>query len=113
MKIILTGNPLTTGQIYRSTQNNRRYMIPKARERKEAYMWEAKAQWKEKPLENDVELDIKLFFGDKRRRDWDNFHKLSMDALEGIVYLDDVQIQKATIEKFYDKDNPRIEIIVV
>src|SRR4030081_2339626 len=33
----------------------------------EAYQWEAKAQWKGKPLEGDVALLITLYFGTKRR----------------------------------------------
>ncbi len=54
---------------------------------KEQYYWEASAQWKGKPLEGDAEIDIALYFGTKRKTDWDNFHKLSMDALTGIVCM--------------------------
>jgi Holliday junction resolvase RusA-like endonuclease len=85
-------------------------MSAEGRALKEQYHWEAKSQWKGKPLEGDVELTIDLFFGTKRRADWDNFHKLSMDALTGVVYLDDSQVVKATVTKHYDKARPRIEI---
>ena len=44
---------------------------------KEQYQWEARAQWRGKPLEGDVELEIALYFRTKRKADWDNFHKLS------------------------------------
>ena len=33
-----------------------------------------------------LEVTICLYFKDNRRRDWDNWHKLSMDALQGIVF---------------------------
>ena len=46
----------------------------------------------------------------KRRADWDSFHKLSMDALNGIAYEDDRQIRKAAVALAYDKQKPRIEL---
>jgi Holliday junction resolvase RusA-like endonuclease len=53
-----------------------------------------------------------LYFGTKRRVDWDNYHKISCDALSGVVYDDDSQIRVARDEKAYDAKNPRIEITV-
>jgi Holliday junction resolvase RusA-like endonuclease len=44
---------------------------------KEQYQWEARSQWKGKPLEGDIEVSITLYFGTKRRADLDNFNKLS------------------------------------
>jgi Holliday junction resolvase RusA-like endonuclease len=79
---------------------------------KEQYQWEAKAQWKGKPLEGDIEVSITLYFGTKRRADLDNFNKLSLDGLTGVAYLDDSQIAKLTIERGYDKLKPRIEVTV-
>jgi len=38
---------------------------------------------------------------------------LSMDALTGVVWEDDSQIQVAHVYKDFDKDNPRIEIEIV
>ena len=64
---------------------------------KEQYQWEARAHWKGKPLEGDIEVSITLYFGSKHRADLDNFNKLSLDALTGIVYLDDSQIGKLAI----------------
>ena len=43
--------------------------------------------------------------------DWDNVGKLACDALNGIVFVDDSQIAKAIVEKFYsEKPRTRIEI---
>jgi hypothetical protein len=39
-------------------------------------------------------MHVTLYFGTKREADWDNFHKLSCDALNGIAYDDDSQIRK-------------------
>lgn len=90
-----------------------RILSPKARALKEDYGWQAKQQYKGIPIGNELELYIKIYFGTKRKYDWDNFHKLSMDALTGIVWEDDSQIRKATVEKLYDKENPRIEIELI
>jgi Holliday junction resolvase RusA-like endonuclease len=87
-------------------------MTPFGKALKEAYQWEAKSQWRGKPLQGDIKLSITLYFGTKRKADWDNFHKLSCDALSGIVYADDSQIVEATVVKAYDKARPRIEISV-
>jgi Holliday junction resolvase RusA-like endonuclease len=87
-------------------------MTPAGKALKEQYQWEAKAQWKGKPLVGDVRADITLYFGTKRAADWDNFHKLSCDALSGIAYADDSQIKRATVALAYDKARPRIELAI-
>ena len=112
MTITLTGNPLSTQNLYLQS-GKIRFMRQEAKDRKEQYQWEAKAQWRKFPLTTDVNIVVRLFFGDKRRRDFDNFHKISIDALTGIVFLDDSQIKKATIVMDYDKENPRIEIDIL
>lgn len=115
MKIILKGSPRTTNTLYATVCRGSfptRYMTKGGKDLKDDYSWQAKSQWKGQPLEGNVEVGIKIYFATKRKADWDNFHKLSMDALTGIVWVDDSQIQKATVEKFYDKENPRIELEV-
>ena len=112
VSIILKGNPISTNNCYYHAGKGVTFMTPKAKTLKNSYIQQVKEQWKKKPLENTLELGIKLYFNDRRQRDWDNYHKLSMDALNHNVWLDDVQILKATVEKFYDKENPRIEILL-
>ena len=107
--ITLKGKPQSTNHIYKRT-GSRIYMTSKAKELKESYQWQAKDQWDEDILDGNLGINIRLFFSDNRRRDWDNWHKISIDSLEGIVFEDDSQIQEAFIEKDIDRDNPRIEI---
>ena len=86
-------------------------MTPAGKALKERYQAEARYQWGfKKPLAGDVEVSITLYFGTKRRADWDNFHKLSCDALSGIAYEDDSQIKRVTVALSYDKAKPRIEL---
>lgn len=114
MHFILKGNPKSTQHCYQFTCRGKfptMYMTAEGKAIKEAYKWELKAQ-KAKINPGDLEVEIKLYFDDKRKRDVDNFNKLVLDAGTDILWEDDSQIMKLIIEKFYDKENPRIEIQV-
>ena len=116
MKITLLGKPRSTNGIYKNAVIKgfvHRYMSNEGKALKESYQWQAKQQYKGKLIEGNIEVFIILYFGDKRKNDWDNFHKLSIDALTGIVWRDDSQIIKATVLKLYDKDKPRINIDII
>ena len=111
--IVLSGEPNSTQHIYGLAVRGcipHRYMTTAGKILKQAYQWEAKAQWKGKPLSGDIEVSITLYFGTKRKADLDNFNKLSLDALTGIAYDDDSQIAKLTIERGYDTLQPRVVI---
>jgi len=111
MKITLLGNPQSTNHLYRKSARGI-YMTEQGRCLKRSYWIEVKQQYKESPIQGDVFLDIKLFFGDKRKRDIDNHCKIVLDSMNEIVYEDDSQIKKMHIEKFYDKIKPRVEVSI-
>ena len=73
---------------------------------------QARSQYHGKPLTGLLSVSVTLFFGTKRRADLDNFHKLSFDALSGIVWEDDSQIGQLMVLLGYDKERPRIELRV-
>lgn len=112
--ITLPGEPISTQHIY-GHSGGRKYLTRKASDRKGEYQWEAKSQYKGEPLEGKLSISVIVYFGTKRGEgsDWDNFHKLSMDALNGIVWEDDCQIREAQVLLEYDKKKPRIEIRVI
>ena len=88
-----------------------RFMKKTAKDIKKSYSKQAKEQWESDPISiAKLAIEVSIFFGDKRIRDWDNWHKLSMDAMTGIVWEDDSLIRKATVLLGYDKTNPRIEV---
>ncbi len=114
--IILTGEPKSNSHIYKIAcrgSNPCMYMSAEGKGIKESYAWEAKSQWRGKPLKGELEVSVSLYFGRKGKHDIDNFGKLLLDSLTNIVWEDDHQIQRATFEKFYDKKNPHIEIEVI
>lgn len=113
MTITLIGVPKSTNHIYKYACRGSfpsMYMTSDGRSLKEDYQWQAKSQFHGEPLQGRLEVDVTLYFDRKGRKDWDNFHKLSMDALSGIVWEDDDQIDDAHVHKRYDKENPRIEV---
>ena len=58
-------------------------------------------------LKGDLEIEINLYFGDKRRHDIDNFNKAILDTLvEYELIGDDNQIQRLVVEKYYQKGKP-------
>jgi Holliday junction resolvase RusA-like endonuclease len=60
-----------------------------------------------------VWLQIDGYYSTKRVVDAPNLSKSVCDALNGVAYHDDRQIIYCSQSKTYDKDNPRIEILLV
>lgn len=54
--------------------------------------------------------ELTFYYGDKRRRDCHNQHKLIMDALECIAFEDDRWVLVRDMHVALDKDNPRVEV---
>ena len=112
MKITLLGKPISSQNAYWQS-GKIRFMKPIAKQTKESYILQAKNQYKGSPLSDNLSIYIRLYFPDKRVRDWDNWHKISMDSLTWIVWVDDSQVKLATIQIMeIDKLNPRIELII-
>ena len=66
------------------------------------------------PMTGAVVMTIKLYrkYKSTSRRfgDFDNHGKAICDALNGVIYLDDSQIVKCTVEKYTDKNFPHVEV---
>lgn len=80
--------------------------------------WEAvhainllKEQGVEWPLDRTYESDCKFYHPDNRRRDGENLQKAVLDACNKVVYHDDSQAKKNTVETFFDGETPRAEVI--
>ena len=64
------------------------------------------------PYDGAVRLHIVLWLPDNRRRDVDNCAKSICDALNGIAYGDDSQIEELVVRRHVDHDRPRAEVTV-
>ena len=115
IKLILTGEPKSTSHIYAYHCKfgfPQGYMNKAGKDLKTDYQWQVKSQYHGKPIKGDIKMKVYLYFGTKRKCDIDNFNKILYDALTGILWEDDSQIQEVLTRKFYDKENPRIELLV-
>lgn len=113
MEIILTGEPKSTNNLYRSVCRGKFptvYMSESGKSLKTSYQNQARKQYRGKIVDKDLYVVVKLFFKTKRKFDIDNANKILLDSLTGIVWKDDSQIQEMLIIKGYDKENPRIEL---
>jgi Holliday junction resolvase RusA-like endonuclease len=111
MTLRFTTLPPSTNNLYVNS-GKRRFLNPKARAAKEAIGWEARAQYRGEPLEGPLAVKVALWWPDKRNHDIDNIKAL-LDALTGILWLDDGQINDLHITKGYDKAQPRVEMTIV
>lgn len=71
-----------------------------------------KQQYKGNILDRDIDIVLLAFFKDKRHPDCTNLPKGVFDALQGLIYANDRQIKKATIEVYENQPQDKFEVIV-
>lgn len=85
------------------------YKTPEAKKWQETLGWEAKRQGRSLQwLTDPIYVGITMFVS--RDRDIDSSIKLTLDALNGVLYRDDTQVVHLNVKKEYDKENPHMEI---
>jgi Holliday junction resolvase RusA-like endonuclease len=57
-------------------------------------------------------VSILAVFADVRRRDLDNVCKSVTDALNGVAYLDDAEVDEVHLVRGLDRARPRVEVRV-
>lgn len=109
--------PPSVNAIYYNTRGGGRRLTKKA----EHYVRDTRAltnvfmdeqRWTKQEKGIWLYMDLVFYFPDKRRRDSHNCLKLLLDALEGLVYTDDMYLMPRIQSVEYDKENPRVEIHV-
>lgn len=121
VELFLSKTPVSTQHAYvnRAISKGKmiRFLSKEAQDFKELLQKEVEKKYGKYIKENEtifgstlLEATIYLNFQTKRKADWDNYHKLWCDSLEGMVYDNDTQIIKATVYKGYSKENPGITI---
>ena len=61
-------------------------------------------------LEGELRMCVELYL--PRMADVDNWQKDLQDSLQGWAYQNDMQIGSFCVERYIDKDNPRIELVI-
>ena len=114
IKLTVPGNPLSVNHLY-GQHGKRRFLYAAGKKYKElvAKVATDAVKGKKLPTSEDIALMvITYYFPDRRRRDVTNYDKSPIDALTGIIYDDDCQIQMVVLRKSIDKANPRTEIMI-
>lgn len=73
---------------------------------------EARSQYQGESLKGRLKVVYEIFFPDNRRTDLDNRLKIMSDSFEGIIFVNDSQIDELTIKRKFDKKIPRVEVSV-
>lgn len=104
--------PPSQNHAYVTTRQGKRIMTAVHRDFKEAMRLQLKTTIKKCYKTLDL-LKLRFFWPDKRRRDYDNYEKITLDILKGILVEDDSCWhikEKCSITGGIDKENPRVEI---
>ena len=107
-RLLVPGNPRPKG---RPRVVNGHAYTPKATAEYERYLrdWVA-LHWEWKPLTEPLSVQMYFYRDTRRRVDLDNLVKSVLDAMQGVVFVDDYQIVRIYAEKRYDADLPRVEV---
>lgn len=100
--------PTSVNRMYRAGQR-RVYKTSSAKASAETLAWEIRKQYPALLRNDDITLTVRFFFENRRRRDSDNLLKQLFDAGTGIIWRDDSQIRRYTVERTYS-GGPRLEL---
>lgn len=114
IRLMLPWAVLATGNDRVNRVGDRLRLTRRYREAKEAARALVASQTRREPvLIGPVEVRLRFYLPDRKRRDPDNLLKLIHDAMSGIVYHDDHQIRRQVWEVAgVDRVDPRVEIEV-
>lgn len=94
----------------RMGRNGKFYTPKTTREYEESVAWFAKAAYKEEPTKDPVRLDLTIR-SSKSRADISNILKSIEDGMNGIIYVDDKQIEEIHISRIKE-GNEGVDVAV-
>jgi crossover junction endodeoxyribonuclease RusA len=111
LKFIINKLPPSLNVMYRKSKYGAIYKTLKARQYIDLVHQTIKEQNENIEILNcNVKVTIIMYQNDKRKRDIDNVLKVLLDAMNGIVYIDDSQIIELHIKKVCNTQINKIEI---
>ena len=109
ISFVVAGDPVP----WERTEGNGKRRFTAARTRRQKQLVAAAARIAGAvPLDGSARLTVHAFRATRRRCDWDNLGKLVSDALNGVCWHDDSQVDDARVLKSIDPERPRTEVIV-
>ena len=117
LSFIIRTKPISINHAYGQFRN-RRYLTKAGKDYKEVVkhvLFESRqlaGLLTEPPSENKIQVSMHYYFPDYRSRDIDNYSKFLIDSMQGVLFKNDNQIVKLTLEKSVDTGLPRTEVTV-
>jgi len=96
---------------YQRTRNGGEKLSLEAESYKEQAGWIAKMSYKGEVIKDKLKVTI-IYYMAKKRVDHLNCNKILLDAFEGIIYVNDSQIIESHHYQYFDKKNPRVELLI-
>lgn len=123
LKIILKGRPITKKNSMQIVYKNKAgkkipCIIPSSAYNtySEACMWQIKTQYKEEPINRQVNVQCLYYMPTRHRVDLLNLMSATMDILVDAKVLEDdnskIVVGHDGSRVYYDKENPRVEIYI-
>ena len=108
--ITVKGNPVP---MERARTSRGHFYLPER-----SKIWQSEVGWTvkqkiKKPLTCKLTVNLHFYRNTNHRCDIDNLVKNVLDGMMKIVYLDDSQIYALCAWKMFDRQNPRVEIIIM
>lgn len=114
-RLTMPGNPQPKerAQTVTTRQGKRMSFTPaRTRQAENAIKAAARLRWpKVRPMEGRWTVEMNFYRDSRRRVDLDNLAKTMQDALNGILWVDDSDIQVLVLSKHIDRASPRTEVI--
>ena len=64
------------------------------------------------PTSTRLAVSLSVYWPDQRRRDIDNAAKAILDACNGILWMDDSQVDELHVYRLHDAARPRVDVTV-
>lgn len=111
IRVTLIGPPPLINRTYKIGMNSF-YKDNEQSSRQDSYRTQARAQYRQKPKKGPLSVVYEFYYS-RSNTDWESGVKGTQDALNGILWIDDVQIVEATVMKYHNTKNPRVDITVI
>ena len=74
--------------------------------------WAMRQAYRGEPFTGPLVVELRFFRAARRRADLDNFCKLVLDAGNGVLWVDDSQIQELRLSQVGDHEHPRTVLLL-
>ena len=112
---VFNTTPLSYYRTLRKTKSGRTYLTKEGKEYRKTIKEQVEAQmfgYNIDVLKGNLSATFIFFHDNRRKNDLDNSLKSILDCFNEVLFEDDSQLISITLSKKYDKQEPRIELLI-